>query len=184
MQSYFIKSALLLDRDRDAGLGAHGVGVGGGTFDHTGSMAYLDLHAGLTDQSRAAQLLLNQPQQQIMTPLGMGNSSGGRIPAGFMAGLNYASTQNLMVLSTGGGVQNPLQSNFMIEVDEFKFAKIITSVVQRQSQPLKPEQEQCDDSCSLSDEYDEEEETELSDKGAKTLAADQLQLAELDWNES
>lgn len=43
LQSYFIKSALLLDRDRDVGLGAHGA------FDQTGSMAYFDLHAGLTD---------------------------------------------------------------------------------------------------------------------------------------
>ena len=68
-----------------------------------------------------------------MTPLGLGNSSGGRLPAGLMAGFNYASTQNLMVMSTGGGVHNPLQSNFMIEVDEFKFAKIITLVVEKQA---------------------------------------------------
>jgi len=35
------------------------------------------------------------------------------------------------VLSNGGHMQNPLQSNFMIEVDEFKFSKIIKSVIQK-----------------------------------------------------
>ena len=32
---------------------------------------------------------------------------------------------------------NPLQSNFIVEVDEFKFSKIMSSVVQKASQPLK-----------------------------------------------
>ena len=73
---------------------------------------------------------------------------------------------------------NPLQSNFIVEVDEFKFSKIVSSVIQKASQPLKETKEVrkddaafCDDnnndgdddSCSLSD-YDDE--TELSNDGA------------------
>ena len=47
-----------------------------------------------------------------------------------LAPFGYTSTNNLLVLSTGGGMHNnPLHSNIMVEVDEFKFAKIIKSVV-------------------------------------------------------
>ena len=50
----------------------------------------------------------------------------------------HMSTQNLMVMSTGGGMHNnPLQSNFIVEVDEFKFSKIISSVLQKNCQPMK-----------------------------------------------
>jgi len=49
-----------------------------------------------------------------------------------LAPFGYASTNNLLVLSTGGGMHNnPLQSNILVEVDEFKFGKISKSVIQR-----------------------------------------------------
>ena len=75
---------------------------------------------------------------------------------------------------------NPLQSNFIVEVDEFKFSKIISGVLQKNCQPMKESRvcggsagavgksdegdelvsggevcEEDDDSCSLSD-YDDE----------------------------
>lgn len=67
---------------------------------------------------------------------------------------------------------NPLQSNFIVEVDEFKFSKIISSVLLKTCQPMREQKiiitgksDVCEDedgredSCSLSD-YDDE--TELS----------------------
>ena len=106
----------------------------------------------------------------ILTPLGggMGNSSGGRMApmlAPFGAA-GHLSTQNLMVMSTGGGMHNnPLQSNFIVEVDEFKFSKIVSSVLQKGGGAAAHHDEEVlvaadratpfDDSCSLSD-YGEE----------------------------
>lgn len=74
----------------------------------------------------------------------------------------------------------------MIEVDEFKFAKIISSVLQRQSCPLKPDKNELDDSCSLSDDYGDEDETELSHRGGAAVAAEhhEVQLKELEWSET
>ena len=49
----------------------------------------------------------------------------------------------------------------MIEVDEFRFSKIIVNTLQKSSEPLKDDRvglEQRDDSCSLSDEDDEDSE--------------------------
>ena len=76
LQSYFIQVAMLLDR-YSSGPDAQVPNC----FDPASSMAYLDIQAGmggLTDQSRAAQQFFNQ-QQHLMTPLGVGNSSGGRM---------------------------------------------------------------------------------------------------------
>ena len=103
---------------------------------------------GLTDQSRAQ--FFNQQH----------HSSGSRL-APMLAPFGYASNTNLLVLSTGGGIHNnPLQSNMMVEVDEFKFSKIIQCVILKKTEVCPDEV--FENSCSLSDlEYDEE--TELTD---------------------
>ena len=211
LQSYFIKSAILLDRDTTfntryepaTNINANQASLlnraGTKTLiqDDIGLYSAVDpSHAlgGLTDQSRAAAAFLNHYPGQVLTPLGMGNSSGGRfapIPFG------PTSTQNLMLLSTGGGAHNnPLQSNFIIEVDEFKFSKIINSVIKYESPKVSQEKKaksfNIDDSCSMSDE-DYDEETELSAatnpeddididfKGAKQPNKVEDQSTELTW---
>ena len=46
------------------------------------------------------------------------------------SGMGTAQTPNL--LSGGGGVgMNQIYSNFMVEVDEFKFSKIMTNVIHK-----------------------------------------------------
>ena len=53
----------------------------------------------------------------------------------------------------------------MIEVDEFRFSKIVANTLQKSSEPLKDDREglvQGDDSCSLSDNDDED--TEMSNE--------------------
>ena len=81
------------------------------------------------------------------TPLGIGNSSGGRAMIASL-GKNLG-TQNQNLLSTGGA--NPLYSNFMVEVDEFKFSKIMVNVVEKNRDFIN------DDMTDFSD-----EETDLS----------------------
>ena len=57
-------------------------------------------------------------------------------------------------------MHNPLQSNFMIEVDEFRFSKIVANTLQKSSEPLKDDRvglDQGDDSCSLSDDDEDSE---------------------------
>ena len=49
----------------------------------------------------------------------------------------------------------------MIEVDEFRFSKIIANTLQKSAEPLKDDRValvQGDDSCSLSDDDDEDSE--------------------------
>ena len=82
----------------------------------------------------------------------------------------HMSTQNLLVLSTGGGIhQNPLQSNLLIEVDEFKFSKIFSFVAQKAAMPAKQDKETAagDDSCSMSDEDYDSEDTQSESGVAK-----------------
>ena len=68
-------------------------------------------------------------------------------------GKGLGAGQNPNLLSTGGGAgANPLYSNFMVEVDEFKFSKIISNVLQKSHDNLLDE--------NMSDMS--EDETELS----------------------
>ena len=70
------------------------------------------------------------------TPIGIGNSSGGRAMLASL-GKGLGTGQNPNLLSTGGGAgANPLYSNFMVEVDEFKFSKIISNVIQKSHDKL------------------------------------------------
>ena len=50
----------------------------------------------------------------------------------------------------------------MIEVDEFRFSKIVANTLQKSSEPFKDEMAPGDDSCSLSD--DDGEDTEMSNE--------------------
>ena len=86
-------------------------------------------------------------------------------------------TANQNLLSTGGA--NPLYSNFMVEVDEFKFSKIMVNIIE------KTREQAVDDMTDFSDEEtdlsDEEENLSVSSKAAKIKPKD---LAKLSWLES
>ena len=87
------------------------------------------------------------------TPLGIGNSSGGRAMIAALGKNLGTANQNL--LSTGGG--NPLYSNFMVEVDEFKFNKIMVNVIEKNREHMIDDMTDfSDDETDLSVEDDQE----------------------------
>ena len=74
LQSYFIKAALLLDRDNGIMQGTAG--------DNINIGAYFDLNnGGFTDEShfQTNQFPFQQNSLGTATPIGIGNSSGGRV---------------------------------------------------------------------------------------------------------
>ena len=87
---------------------------------------FMDLNVGiLTDVSRP--YYNNTPG--TTTPFAPGNSSGARAMmaqlGGTSKGLGVGPNANLLSADAGG----PLYSNFMVEVDEFKFSKLLTSII-------------------------------------------------------
>ena len=112
---------------------------------------FLDLNNGiLTDVSRP---YYNNNTPGTATPFALGNSSGARAMMAQLGGTNkgLGIAANAGLLSADGG--GPLYSNFMVEVDEFKFSKILTTIIHQAHHNLNDGQE-----ADFSD-----EETELSD---------------------
>ena len=184
LQGYFIKAALLLDRDNGVMQGSPAAGGGNANIG-----AGFDLNnGGFTDASRTqtqfASAYFQQNSLGTATPIGLGGSSGGRAMLGAL-GKGLGAGQNANLLSTGGGAgANPLYSSFMVEVDEFKFSKIISNVVQKSHETLLD-----DEMSGMS-----EEETELSgdEEGSKsdgesrsdTEHRQNQQFQELSWLQS
>ena len=110
------------------------------------------------------------------TPLGIGNSSGGRAMIAALGKNLGTANQNL--LSTGGG--NPLYSNFMVEVDEFKFNKIMVNVIEKTRDTVVDElTDFSDEETDLSIEDDQNQ--SVSSKNPAEQSKDQSKLT---WLES
>ena len=120
LQGYFTNAVMVMDRVTDA-ISNPAVGGGNAATD------YMDLNKGiLTDVSRP---YYNNNTPVLQTPFSLGNSSGARAMmaqlGGTSKGLGTGPNANLLSADAGG----PLYSNFMVEVDEFKFSKLLTSIV-------------------------------------------------------
>ena len=88
-------------------------------------------------------------------------------------GKGLGAGQNPNLLSTGGGAgANPLYSNFMVEVDEFKFGKIISNVIQKSHDTLLDEE--------LSDMSDEDTEISREEEVEKSAGEGQDDSWQLD----
>ena len=119
LQGYFTNAVMVMDRVTGA--------IGNPALGGNVATDFMDLNNGiLTDVSRP---YYNNNTPGTTTPFALGNSSGARAMmaqlGGTSKGLGIGPNANLLSADAGG----PLYSNFMVEVDEFKFSKLLTSIV-------------------------------------------------------